>query len=91
MKVRGKTQHEQHVDGEVMMTIKIDISGCLEVPPEDRMECIHAVTDSIKELESVAKILLCERNLKKHPRDEGADSLVSCRDLRSMENDGSRP
>jgi hypothetical protein len=63
----------------VDVTVRVDIAGCLALPEYDRLECVRAVTESIKEISDVAEVLLCARDLEALPIGEGADTPASCR------------
>jgi hypothetical protein len=79
-----KTTGEQKVTVEVIL--RMDISGCLELPEHDRLECVKTVAESLEEITNVAEVLLCYRDLEAVSGDEGADPPVSCRDLASVED-----
>lgn len=65
----------------VDVTFRIDISGCLYLPEQDRLDCVKTVAESLKEIASVAEVLLCARDLEALPVGEGADTPESCRKL----------
>lgn len=89
-RVDHRASGEVATTGEQKMTVEVivrlDISGCMYLPEYDRLECVREVTNSVKELSNVAKILLCYRSLEEVSGDEGADSNLSCRELSTMEN-----
>ena len=78
---------ENHVTSQTTseVIIRIDLSGCMELPPEERSECIKAVTDSLQEIEDIAKVLYCTRINKTSPGSEGADPTFTCGDLDTLE------
>jgi hypothetical protein len=75
---------EQRVTVEVIL--RMDISGCLELPEHDRLECVKTVAESLEEITNVAEVLLCYRDLEAVSGDEGVDTPISCRDLASVED-----
>lgn len=67
-------------------TIRIDISGCMALPEYDRLECVKAVTETLKEFTDVAKVLFCWSAIERESGNEGTDPVVTCGDLLSVEN-----
>ena len=75
----------------VDVTMRIDISGCMSLPDQDRLDCVTAVTDTLKELTDVAKVLFCWRSAEEQPGNAGANPAVTCGDIVSVENGHSNP
>lgn len=80
LKVKGGTQSTAETRSDVNLTIRIDISGCLDLPPEDRLACIKEVTESVKDLQNAAKILYCAGTDQNAAGGKGANSAVRCWD-----------
>lgn len=77
----GDVDHNVTSTSTVELVITIDLSGCMEIAPEHRLECILSVTEATKELISVAKILACTRDLEAVSVGEGTNPPESCRDV----------
>lgn len=84
----GTVDHNVTTTSTVEVVLKVDLTGCMELLPEERLVCVLSVTDSLKELSSVAEVLLCARDLEAISGDESADTPISCRQFLPMENDG---
>lgn len=65
----------------VDVTLRIDISGCLYLPEQDRLECVKTIANSLEEISNVAEVLLCVRDLEAAPVGESSDPPESCRGL----------
>lgn len=74
-----ETVGEQKVTVEVI--IRLDISGCLDLPEHDRLDCVITVANSLEEISSVAEVLLCARDLEAVSIGESANTPESCRRL----------
>lgn len=75
----------------VDVTFRIDISGCFYLPEQDRLDCVKTVAESLKEIASVAEVLLCARDLEASPISEGADTPESCRRLTTPQGGAGNP
>lgn len=93
IKTKGGTTHtaESHstVDGRVEVVMSVDISGCMELPETERLPCIEAIADTLKELTNAADVLLCQRDLEQNPGNAGLNPPVSCRKFVPVENGNS--
>jgi glycerate kinase len=77
-KVKGETTHTVHTESKAEIEIKIDISGCMKLPPEDRLNCVTQMTDAIKELTNAAQILICIGDTSTVSGGQGVDTAKSC-------------
>ncbi len=93
IKTKGGTTHtaESHstIDGKVEVIMSIDISGCMELPEKDRLPCIEAIVDTLKELNNAAEVLLCKRDLEQNAGNASLNPPVSCRKFIPVENGNS--
>lgn len=80
---------EQKVTVEV--TVRMDISGCLDLPEYDRLECVQAIANTLEEITGVAEVLLCVRDLEASPVGESSDPPESCRRLATAEDGSEEP
>lgn len=88
---------QHHASGEVNtsgtqtiivdVTIRMDISGCLDLPAEDRLECVKTIANSLEEIAGVAEVLLCVRDLEESPISESANPPESCRRIANDEGE----
>lgn len=83
------TTGEQKVTVEVI--VRMDISGCLELPVYDRLACVQAIANSLEEIAGVAEILLCVRDLEEASVSESTDPPESCRRVSAGEGGGTQP
>lgn len=89
IKVKGGSQHVVSGTTTQEVVLKVDISGCMELPEDDRLDCIEAITDALKGITDAAKILLCTKDFESQSGIPGADTPESCRGLIPVEDDGS--
>lgn len=71
----------------VDVTFRVDISGCLYLPEQDRLECVKTIANSLEEIANVAEVLLCVRDLEDPSVSESADPPESCRRLANGEGE----
>lgn len=79
------------VDGRVEVVLKIDISSCIDLPEPDRLPCVEAIAETLKELNSAAEVLLCARDLEALPGDAGDHTPISCRKFFPVEDGDTSP
>lgn len=78
---------ESHADVSATVTFKIDVSACDGMDPDQRLQCIIAITDSLKEISDLAQVLAC-------PKDSQSDNdcssledvLTAAKELSSSSN-----
>lgn len=84
VRVKGGTTNTAQTESKAEITFRVDISGCLDIPPEDRLECIQAITESVKEFQDVAKILYCRKLSKDSTGSESPNPPFTCGSLDSV-------
>ncbi len=87
-KIRGNTTHTVQSESKATVVIQIDVSGCMELPVNDRANCIQAITGALKELSNVAKILACVRTAGENAGGESPNIDKSCWEMPSIEDAG---
>ena len=80
IRVKGDTQHNVSGSVETKNTIvfTIDTSGCLDVPIEQRLECIKTLVKALEELKNVAEILSCASLAERASGQSGLNLAVAC-------------
>jgi hypothetical protein len=87
VKVKGGTTNTVETNSVAEVVFKVDISGCMDLPAEDRIECIKAITDAVKEFQDIAKVLYCTNLVKDDSRKQGPHSPITCGDLSALVSD----
>lgn len=66
IKVKGSTEHNAHVNGEVKATteliLKIDLTGCEPLEGGDKAQCIKDTVNAMGDLVELIKALTCKDN-----------------------------
>jgi hypothetical protein len=87
IRVKGGTQSDVQTHSDIVLTI--DVSGCKELPVEQRLECIKEMTNALKELSNVVGILSCAKATKDVSGVSGTTDFVVC--WRSINDQDERP
>lgn len=88
-RVKGGTENTASGTVTQEYVLRVDVSNCMVLPEQDRLDCIKAITDALKEFVDAAKILLCAKAVEGKSGDESVDPIEQCRELILMEDGNS--